>query len=53
MAVSRKALDTARQEGDAMIALLRNVAQIGQGASTGAVARPERAETGDGLDLYA
>ena len=53
MAVSRKALDTARQEGNAMIALLRDAAEIAKGTSAGAVTGPVRGEAGGGLDRYA
>jgi hypothetical protein len=52
VAVARKAQDAARQEGDAMVAMIRSAQQVAARGSGGAVGALGRTETG-GVDTYA
>lgn len=53
VAVARKSLDAAQEQGDALVELLRAAAQIGSGGRAAIAAQAGPCETGQCLDVTA
>ncbi|MGD9789997.1 MAG: YjfB family protein [Phycisphaerales bacterium] len=53
VAVAKKALDTARSQGDAVVQLIQSAAETGRGSSRGARPSGGSGPKAGGLDLFA